>query len=666
MINLLLATIVAMPFSAVHATPQQQPAGARLVLDKKIYEVRSGDTVRINARVIDAAGKDVPNAKFIYVTVPDETEHTGPWVAGWAGTQMVMVVGLVPGQAPLDPVQTALRILPAPASRIEMNGVPARMVVGQGATITTAVYTATGDRREDEPRFTTSAASIATIDANGRVVAVGPGTATITATTGAARATRTLVIVANTIRAVAISGGATHARTGDVLRFGATARDASRKVVSGLAPKWTLSPGDGLLDADGAFVAYEAGTYTLTATVGNVSSDVVVKVAPRDVRRATTTLGRLPITNNLVAEFWPHPNGKNAYLTTIGDKVYALDISNPASPRITDSITADARVINDFMSTPDGKFGVFTREGASTRRNGIVVVSLEDPAHPKPISEYTETVTGGVHSTFIYTQPKFGTHVYLTDDATGSMRVIDLNDPKAPKEVARWQTERPAGRTLHDLEVRDGLAYLSYWDDGLVVLDVGNGVKGGTPTKPMLVSQFRYDLDSLYKTVEREGGAGFIRGTHTAWRSGKYVFVGDEVFSAKPQGVQIPGLGLGKANGRLHVIDVSDMNKPREVAYYEPTDGGAHNVWVAGDTLYLGDYQGGLRILDISGELRGDLLKQGREIAKVHTGDAKGMVPNAAMTWGAFQHNGLVFANDAFSGLWIVRVEPRDTKPIVP
>ena len=131
MLSLLFASIVAMPL--------QQPAAPRLVLDKKIYEVRSGDTVRINARVVDATGKDVPNVKFVYVTVPDETEHTGPWVAGWAGTQMVMVVALVPGQAPLDPVQTALRILPAPASRVELNGVPGRMVVGQGATLTTAV-----------------------------------------------------------------------------------------------------------------------------------------------------------------------------------------------------------------------------------------------------------------------------------------------------------------------------------------------------------------------------------------------------------------------------------------------------------------------------------------------------------------------------------------------
>ena len=91
-----------------------------------------------------------------------------------------------------------------------------------------------------------------------------------------------------------------------------------------------------------------------------------------------------------------------------------------------------------------------------------------------------------------------------------------------------------------------------------------------------------------------------------------------------------------------------------------------HNVWVAGDTLYLGDYQGGLRVIDVSGELRGDLLAQGREMAHVYTGDAEGYLPNAAMTWGAFYWNGLVWANDIFSGLWAVKLEPREKPTPVP
>jgi hypothetical protein len=57
----------------------------------------------------------------------------------------------------------------------------------------------------------------------------------------------------------------------------------------------------------------------------------------------------------------------------------------------------------------------------------------------------------------------------------------------------------------------------------------------------------------------------------------------------------------------VQVIDVSDLKRPRSVAWYEPEYGGVHNVWVTGDTLYMGAYNAGFRAFDVSGELRGDL-----------------------------------------------------------
>src|SRR5207253_1785451 len=138
--------------------------------------------------------------------------------------------------------------------------------------------------------------------------------------------------------------------------------------------------------------------------------------------------------------------------------------------------------------------------------------------------------------------------------------------------------------------------------------------------------------------------------------------VGDEVFPARQPNsgatVSVGAMSLGRAYGRLHVIDISDLAAPHEVAWYEPSDGGVHNVWVAGDTLYLGDYQGGLRVLDISGELRGDLQAQGREYAHVHTGDDKGNTPNLANAWGANYRDGLIYVPYIDSGLWIVRMKP--------
>ena len=120
-----------------------------------------------------------------------------------------------------------------------------------------------------------------------------------------------------------------------------------------------------------------------------------------------------------------------------------------------------------------------------------------------------------------------------------------------------------------------------------------------------------------------------------------------------------------RAYGRLQVIDVSDIENPKSVAWYEPESGGVHNVWVAGDTLYVGAYNAGFHAFDVSGELRGDLKAQGREIADLLPTDPDGVVPNKAFTWGAVVNprDGLAYVNDLFSGLWIVRMEPRRVVP---
>jgi hypothetical protein len=269
-----------------------------------------------------------------------------------------------------------------------------------------------------------------------------------------------------------------------------------------------------------------------------------------------------------------------------------------------------------------------------------------------------------VHSAFVYRQEEYGTHVYLTNNGTGALHIVDISDPYRPREVARWMTPRPdAGRSLHDVDVQDGLAYLSYWNDGLVILDVGRGIKGGSPSNPQFVSQYKYDLNDLYRDVEARHGPGFIRGTHTAWRHRNYVFIADEVFPAGDV-LGAKDAAAERAFGRLHVLDVTDIERPRPVAWYEPEYGGVHNVWVAGDTLYMGAYNAGFRTFDISGELLGDLRAQGREMVHVHTGDMDGHVPNSPMTWGVVVRDGLAYVNDNHNGLWIIRMLPRKEEPI--
>lgn len=664
-----------LPLLALLQTAAQPPAAtappspiARVIVSPANPIVQAQDTIRLKAEAVDAQGRPVPNATIRFLGAgsfegkvdPDGLVHSGS-----TGTIAVSAVGIVAGTAPVIQ-RVEVRMVAGPATRVSVERDEVKLVVGQRFTPRATAYSATGDRRDDRITWKSSAPAVVRVAENGLLTAVAPGRATITAGAGAASAAIRVEVVANAITSLTVTPASAERRTGDVIRFGATPATAGGRAVSGLTPTWTFAPGHGVIDQDGAFVGYEAGTYTITATLGSRSADAVVTLTPRDVRRPAQVVGRLPRTQFSTEEVWLHPTRPIAYLGTGGggDRMYTIDISNPAAPTLTDSLIVNTRRVNDIMTTPDGRFLVFTREGASDRRNGIVIASLEDPAHPKKISEFTEGVTAGVHSAFVYRQEKFGTHVYLTNDGTGAFHVIDISDPYNPKEVAQWKTERPeAGRSLHDVDIQDGLAYLSYWNDNLVILDVGNGVKGGSPSKPVLVSQYRYNLNDLYRQVEAAGGPGFIRGTHTAWRHRNYVFIADEVFPAS--GVQgAKDASAGRAYGRLQVIDVSDMEKPKSVAFYEPEFGGVHNIWVAGDTLYMGAYNGGFRAFDVSGELRGDLRAQQREIVHVNTADMSGRVQNAAMTWGVVVRDGLAYVNDMYNGLWIVRIVPKT--PVVP
>lgn len=630
---------------------------AKVEVTPAAAQVEVGQRLELAARALDAAGQPVPGALIFWLAGGEgSVDSTGVVTGGYAGSVRVTAVAVIPGRQGQVLGAALVHVLPPPPARIDIDPAPTTLVAGSRITLVGVPYSKHGDRRYDLVTFTSSQPRVVRVTADGRLHALAPGRATITAKAGPTVATLPVRVVPNAVAKLSIEPASISVRTGDVVRFAASARDAAGRAVPGAVVEWALAagPGGGMaqIDPGGGFVAELPGTYTVSARLGSRSAEAVVRVEARRVARGIEVRAHLPLKFR-TAEVWVHPGGRCAYVSTLADRVYAVDVADVTHPRIVDSMMTDARVVNDVMTTEDGKYGVFSREGASNRKNGIVVFDAGDPCHPKPIAEYTETVSGGVHSAYVYQG-----RAYITDDATGSLRVIDIRDPYRPREVARWQAQQAeAGRYLHDVMVVDGLAYLAYWNDGLIVLDVGNGLKGGSPESPQFVSQLKYDLNATYARVEQLWGPGFVRGTHTAWRAGRYVFAADEVYAARPY------KGLADGNnltfGRLHVVDVSDIEHPRIVAWYEPTDGGVHNVWVAGDTLYLGNYQGGARVLDISGELKGDLLRQGREISWILTADSTGQRPRAPFAWGAVVRDGNIFVPDINSGLWILRLEPK-------
>jgi hypothetical protein len=534
-----------------------------------------------------------------------------------------------------------VEVLPPAPARIEVELPGGVLRVGVSAPLLTTVVGADGEPVASTGlRFASSDPGVLRVDADGRVHGIAPGQAEVEVRSGEVRVARTIQVEPALDLELSIVPAGASIETGDVLRLRLEGRTTTGDPTPELFPVWTVDRGGASIDAEGAegvFVAEAPGSYRVSAVLSDeLARSVLVEVEPREAAAALELSGRGVLDGHHSGDMWVFEGVDGRDYVYIGtfqhDWMKVFDVTDPTQPILTDSVRLDARRINDVKVHASAELVVVTREGASDRRNGIVILDTRNPAHPVVLSEYTETVTGGVHNVWIE-----GDLIYACHNGTSDIHIIDIADPANPREVGRWGLDRER-KTLHDVIVQDGYAYLSYWDDGVVMLDVGAGTHGGTPTRPTLVSRFSYPQGH----------------THTAWREGRYLFVGDEIFP-----MDWDPMKPIEARGYVHVLDMIDPDHPVEVARYEVPEAGAHNVWVEDDRLYVGYYQAGLRVVDISGELRGDLYRQGRELAVIKTTDENSMAPNWPMTWGAQTHKGYIFSSDLNSGLWVTRLRLR-------
>lgn len=639
------------------ATPEQRAAGSRVTevrFGTETLVVPRGEAVTIETGLFDSSGMPVEGAVAMVLSqgglTPSISMLQGPSVTltgQTPGSSELLAIVMVPeDEASFFGIDGARQIaslsvtvLDFPATSIELEDLEYTPFTGTSIQMAGTVMTSEGTEHTSAViTWSSSDRSVALVTEGGILTGLSAGNATVTAgTENGVTEEFTVSIVENPVTTITMSPASSSTRTGDVVEFEVVALDADGNAVEGIAMDLGVSglegPG-GFVFADGTFVAEEPGAYRVLASTGTASAASVVEVsarpAPNDVELMDHGVRAEVATSDLWV-FEGQDGEDYAYTGTHaqggGERMFVWRVTDPTNIVLVDSVVVDARVVNDVKVNEDASWALITREGASTRRNGIVVLDLADPAHPTIMAELTDSLTGGIHNVWI-----MGDVVYAVNNGTSAMHIIDMSDPANPTHAGRWEV-RPGetNKSLHDVWAEDGYAYLSYWDDGLVILDAGAGTHGGTATEPTFVSSIAYPQGN----------------THVAWRTRDYVFLGDEIGTAD---------GM---RGYIHVIDVSDIDNPTEVAKYDLPEAGAHNVWVEDDVLYIAYYQGGLRIVDVSGTLRGDLYRQGREIGFFRTsaGEGEGLQANSPQAWGPQVFKGHLFVSDMYSGLWVVKHE---------
>jgi hypothetical protein len=375
---------------------------------------------------------------------------------------------------------------------------------------------------------------------------------------------------------------------------------------------------------------------------GLTGSPVIFKVTASVEVVLSAVGGGNNVRERYSSDLWVH--GSYAYTGTwgfrdeVGDVLKVWSLNASGAPTLVRAVTVpDIGTVSDVQVSEDGQLLVLSGERGPD--GGIFLYSLSNPAAPSFLGSALvgeagvhtvtlSTINGRLYA-FAARNPGFSEEA-AEDPA---LLIYDVTDPSAPTLVARKPfPERDYG--IHDTYVRDGIAFAFVWNTGVVIYDVGNGIRGGSPSAPVEISRL----------ITASNGVPRGPAVHNGWwfhnpvtGERRYLFIGQE-------GASILG---SEASGDIHVVDVSDLTKPSEVAFFHLNGAGTHNFWMDEERqiLYAAYYNAGVVALDVSGTLADNL--SGRLLSHLKPGG-----PKNTFTWSVQLANGFLYAIDMLSGLW--------------
>lgn len=213
--------------------------------------------------------------------------------------------------------------------------------------------------------------------------------------------------------------------------------------------------------------------------------------------------GRLYLSSNsLLTERYP--------MTVLG-------IDEPTSPELLGHLQPDSM---DLPVSITGVHDTYVRNDtvfASGEYRGLFILDYSDPQDPSLISAIQDYPFQGYnHSSWVTDD---GRTLVMADETHGKpLKVFDISDLSNPQYLAPMGVSTDVGSIPHNPLIKDGLAFVSYYHEGLQVFDVAN------PQRPVKI-----DSDDTYPQYPKDT----IEGFEGCW--GVYPFFSSGVVAASDQ-----------------------------------------------------------------------------------------------------------------------------------
>ncbi|HUQ80387.1 MAG TPA: Ig-like domain-containing protein [Gemmatimonadaceae bacterium] len=270
--------------SAVAAVTVNPTPVASVRLTPTSRDLLVGQTVPLSAQALDASG-NVLDGRPVTFTTSNAT------VASVSASGVV--TALAPGSAIITAASegrssvATITVTTVPVASVTVTPNASPVVVGQSTQLRADAKDASGQTLAGRPIvWSTSAAGVATVSSTGLVIALAPGSATITATSEGKTGTATITVSPKPVSAVIISPGQASVTVGQTAQLSGQVTDDAGNLLSGRPITYSSgSPGIATVSASGLVTGVAAGTATITATSEGKTGTATIVVTPVPVAR---------------------------------------------------------------------------------------------------------------------------------------------------------------------------------------------------------------------------------------------------------------------------------------------------------------------------------------------------------------------------------------------
>ena len=295
---------------------------------------------------------------------------------------------------------------------------------------------------------------------------------------------------------------------------------------------------------------WEKGPCEAVDVVGNIAyfaNGVIFEIVDFTNPENPVELGKL-VLPDLISDIVI--SGIYAFVADGNAGLRIIDISDPADPKEISSYTDFSH--KAYYVAVNGNYAYVLTY------NILYVINITNPSTPQKVSKLELNY-------YIYGMAAQGNYVYLAAGAKG-IGIISVVDPENPSQTGFYDEGIDYNSPVIGIDVSGNYAFTANWEGGMMIINIAN------PFSPSLVISLT-DED-----------------TYGIMVNGDYIYAHSRSFLGSWE------LGWGYG---IHIIDISDINNPKYIKFYQLTPNISKVVY-SNDLIYVANSSAGLHVIDVT------------------------------------------------------------------